>query len=56
MNDLTPHYSIRQILNISKEIAESLDNNFDDVYTSDKQQFEIAIKTLIETIIDMETI
>jgi hypothetical protein len=54
MSDLIPKYSIKQIMDLSKEIAESLDNNFDDVYTSDKSQFKIAIRVLIDTMIDLE--
>lgn len=54
MNDLTPRYSIKQILDLSKEIAKSLDDWRDDIYTSEKEQFEIAIQVLINTMIDIE--
>lgn len=54
MNDLTPIYSIKQILDLSKEIAKSLDDYRDDIDTSEKEQFEIAIQVLINTMIDIE--
>ena len=54
MNDLTPRYSIKQILDLSKEIAESLDDYLDDIHTTEKNEFEIAIKVLIDTKTDIE--
>lgn len=53
---MTPKYSLKQISDIAKEISKDLDDNLDDIYTSDKNQFDIAIQVLITTLIDMESI
>lgn len=53
---MTPKFSLKQISDIAKEISKDLDNNLDDIYTSDKEQFDIAIKILIDTLIDLENI
>jgi len=53
---MTPKYSLKQISDLSKEISKDLDHYVDNILTSDKEQFEMAIKILIETLIDLENI
>ena len=53
---MTPKYSLKQISDIAKEIAKDLPDYLDDIYSSDKEQFEIAIELLIRTLIDLENI
>lgn len=49
-------YSLKQIINLSKEICESLDDDYYDVNTSDAYSFALNIQILIETIKDLEEI
>jgi len=53
---MKPKFSLKEISNIAKEISKDLDDNLDDIYTSDKEQFDIAIAILIMTLVDMENI
>ena len=53
---MIPKYSLKQISDLAKEIAKDLPDYYDDMYSSDKQQFEIAIEVLISTLIDIENI
>jgi hypothetical protein len=49
-------YTLKEIRDLSKEIAESLDDYRDDIDTSEKEQFEIAIDVLLQTLKDIEQI
>ena len=51
---MTPKYSLKQIVSLSKEICKSLDDNYEDIYTSDAYSFALNIQILIDTIKDME--
>ena len=53
---MTPKFSLKQISNMAKEIAKDLSEDPYDIYSSDKEQFEIAIDVLLQTLIDMENI
>ena len=49
-------YSLKEIINLSKEICKSLDDNYYDVQTSDAYSFALNMQILIETIKDLEEI
>jgi hypothetical protein len=47
-------YSLKEISDLSREIAKDLPDYLDDIYSSEKEQFKIAIEILIQTLIDIE--
>jgi hypothetical protein len=49
-------YSLKEIINLSKEIAKDLDDDYYDVNTSDAYSFALNMQILIETIKDIEEI
>ena len=49
-------YSLKEIVNLSKEICKSLDDDYYDVNTSDAYSFALNMQILIETIKDLEEI
>lgn len=49
-------YSLKEIVNLSKEIVKDLDDNYYDVNTSDAYSFALNMQILIETIKDLEEI
>ena len=49
-------YSLKEIVNLSKEICKSLDDNYYYVNTSDAYSFAVNIQILIDTIKDIEEI
>jgi hypothetical protein len=51
---MTKKYSLKEIVDLAKEICKSLDDNYDDVYTSDASSFALNMDILIETIKDLE--
>ena len=51
---MTPKYTLKEIRDIAKEICKSLDDNYDDVFTSDAYSFALNIQILIDTIKDIE--
>lgn len=50
----TKKYSLKEIVEISKEICKSLDDDYYDVNTSDAYSFALNIQILIDTIKDIE--
>ena len=49
-------YSLKEIIDLSKEICKSLDDDYYDVNTSDAYSFALNMQILIETIKDLEEI
>jgi hypothetical protein len=49
-------YTIKQISDLSKEIAKSLDDYLDDIHTTEKNEFEKSIDILLQTLKDIEQI
>jgi hypothetical protein len=53
---MTKKYSLKEIVDLSKEICKSLDDNYYDVNTSDAYSFSLNMQILIDTLIDLESI
>lgn len=53
---MTRKYSLKEIIDLSKEICKSLDDNYYNVETSDAYSFALNMQILIETIKDLEEI
>ena len=50
----TKKYTLKEIAELSRQICESLDDNYYDVNTSDAYSFAVNIQILIDTIKDIE--
>lgn len=53
---MTQKYSLKEIVDLAKEIAKDLDDDYYDVNTSDAYSFALNMQILIETIKDLEEI
>ena len=53
---MTKKYTLKEIVNLAKEICKSLDDTYYDVNTSDAYSFALNMQILIETIKDLEEI
>lgn len=53
---MIPKYSLKEIVDLAKEIVKDLDDDYYDVNTSDAYSFALNMQILIETIKDLEEI